>query len=202
MMARPAPGASNRNIDVYSFGRRSAAIHEQLLDMAEQNPDFLYVYDTIRGGKVGNWREHRMLTAAMMKNSKYFIAFNPSDVGGGATGSFCGEHALSTRYFEGIAGGAVMLGTEPNCPEYSSNFDWPDALIKLDPDGDIATLLEDLNGQQGRVETASKRNVSQAMQRHDWSHRWLSILNCLGLPASFELTERIELLSSLSKLLF
>ena len=42
--------------------------------MAEQSPDFIYIYDTIRGGTVSDWHEHRMLPASMMKNSKYFIA--------------------------------------------------------------------------------------------------------------------------------
>lgn len=73
-MASPPSVTAKRPVSVYSFGRRSAVIHRQLLLMAEQSPDFIYIYDTIRGGTVSDWHEHRMLPASMMKNSKYFIA--------------------------------------------------------------------------------------------------------------------------------
>jgi hypothetical protein len=200
-MARPLTVRSERSIDVYSFGRRSAPVHEQLVRRAARSSDFLYVYDTISGGTVANWREHRQLTASMMKNSRYFIAFNPSDVGGGAKGAYLGEQALSTRYFESIAGGAVMLGTVPDCAEFAQNIDWPDAVIELQPDGDVCALLDELDSQPERMEALRKRNVAESLARHDWSHRWRSVLTHLGLPLSEALGARIEALQAMAGLL-
>ncbi|MCW3796559.1 glycosyltransferase [Sphingomonas sp. BN140010] len=199
-LAAPQPGCPTRSIDVYSFGRRSQSIHEQLMQLEREGGDFHYVYDSLRGGSVVDWDEHRMLISNFMKRSRYFTAFNPGDIGGGGKGRFKGEQALSTRYFEGAAGGAILLGTAPRCEEYDAAFDWEDALIHLDPDGDIRALLADLDRQPERLATASRRNVAECLRRHDWSHRWAAILDELGLPHTPALHERFEAMRRLAEL--
>lgn len=200
MLATPMPRPPRRSIDVYSFGRRSKALHQQMLQLASTSPDFNYVYDSIQGGKVPDWLDHRCLTASQMKRARFFIAFNPADVGAGGKDETRQEHALSTRYFEGAAGGAVMLGSRPQCPEFDQHFNWPDAVIPLSPEGDIAGFLEDLTPQQDRLRTVSHRNVVETLRRHDWSHRWRQILAEVGLEATPALEERQAELRRLSEL--
>ncbi len=198
MLAAPQPNCRQRTIDVYSFGRRAPAIHEQLMQLALDGGDFHYVYDTLKGGSVVDWDEHRMLISSFMKRSRYFIAFNPGDIGGGGKGRFKDEQALSTRYFEGAAGGAVMLGTPPRCDEYERAFDWPDALIRLEPDGDVGALMRELERDPERLASASRRNAAECLRRHDWSHRWGEILDELELPHTSELHDRFTAMRALA----
>lgn len=200
MLATPMPAPPRRSIDVYSFGRRSGPLHRQLLTLSSSSPNFHYVYDSVQGGKVPDWLDHRCLTASQMKRARFFIAFNPADVGGGGTGRFRNEHALSTRYFEGAAGGAVMLGSRPQCSDFDHYLDWPDAVIPLSPDADIAGFLEELTPQHDRLRKVSQRNVIETLRRHDWSHRWQRILAQVGLDATPALGERQAELRRLSEL--
>ena len=199
VLAAPQPNCPPRTIDVYSFGRRSDAVHEQLMRLSRESGSFHYVYDSLKGGSVVDWDEHRALISGFMKRSRFFMAFNPGDIGGGGKGRWKNEHALSTRYFEGAAGGAVILGTAPRCADYDVAFDWDDALIHLDPDGDVISLMAELNRDPERLDTASRRNVSECLRRHDWSHRWASILDELGFEHTPELHERFAAMRALAE---
>jgi hypothetical protein len=199
-LATPMPTPSPRTIDVYSFGRRSPGIHEQLLQISCKRPDFFYVYDTVQGGTIPDWLDHRSLTASHMKRARFFIAFNPMDIGGGGRGEFRNEQALSTRYFEGAAGGAVMLGSPPQVPDFQEHFGWPDSVIALTPDGNIEELLAELLQDEERLQTVSHRNVAESLRRHDWSHRWEQVLSHVGLEGSAALQDRHGALRRLSEL--
>ncbi len=94
-----------------------------------------------------------------------------------------GERALSTRYFEGAAGGAILLGSRPGCPEFDDLFDWPDAVVDIAPDGsDLRQVLAALEADPERVAAARIANVVNSLRRHDWAVRWASILDTLDLP--------------------
>ena len=198
LKAHPGTRSPARSIDVYSFGRRSDAVHRQLLAHAGKAPDFSYVYDAIKGGTICDWSEHRALTSSQMKRTRYFMAFNPPDVGGGCAAGPRAEQALSTRYFEGAAGGAVMLGTKPPILEFDENFNWEDALIEILPDGDALKIIEQLDSQPERLARASRRNVVESLSRHDWAHRWRTILSVIGEAETPALTERIDALKALA----
>lgn len=199
VLATPMPVPPQRTIEVYSYGRRSPAVHQELLQISRASRDVFYVYDSINGGKVKDWLDHRLLNASNMSRSKFFVAFNPRDVGAGARGAFRDEEALSTRYFEGAAGGAVMLGSKPASAGFDQYFDWPDALIPLSPQGGIRELLADLASQEDRLRTASHRNVVESLRRHDWSHRWAQILKTVGMEPLPALHERQAALRNLSE---
>lgn len=196
VLASPAADSPLRSVDVYSYGRRAPTIHEQLIKLARSSADFHYVYDTLHGGTIIDWSDHRFLTASIMKRSRFFIAFNPPDIGGGGKGRWSDEQALSTRYFEGAAGGAVMLGSYPQCPEYEAAFDWPDAVIPLAADGSVSALIDELERDPARLEAVSRRNVSECLRRHDWSHRWSAILKHMGMEPTAALNERLAKLQA------
>ena len=184
--ASPYPFNPPRVIDVYSMGRRSDATHRQLLAMAQEGKIF-YLFDPGSGVRVYDYAQARFLTLNNIKRSRYFIAYN-LNVGAKALES-AGEEALPARIFEGAAGGAVMLGNAPQCPEYLEYFDWPDALIEIpvEPQS-IADIIADLERDPQRLARARFMNATQSLRRHDWIHRWEEILTTLGyeIPAGVE----------------
>jgi len=72
LMFLPEHGAS-RPTDVLSIGRRSTRHHAELLELVAQRR-LTYMYDTMSGGRVENWREHRLLLAQQIGQSAFFIA--------------------------------------------------------------------------------------------------------------------------------
>ncbi len=192
LLASPFPNAPNRTIDVYSMGRRSQTTHEQLLRLASDG-DIFYVYDTTSHGHVLNWTESRLMTSSLIKRSRYFIAYDHSIGNASKLMESRHERALSTRYFEGAAGGAVVLGSKPDCPEFLDYFDWPDAVIEIPaaPE-DMREILRDLDAQPERLARVSKLNAINSLRRHDWVHRWLDVLRTMNMEISPRSLLRIE----------
>jgi hypothetical protein len=199
LAASPYPSPPGRVIDVYSIGSRSHTVHQQLLAMARSQRIF-YVYDTLSSSDslVKDWFEHRQFLANMIKRSRYFIAFSPAALETKATKA-AGEQVLPARLFEGAAGGAVILGAAPNCPEFTTYFDWPDAVVDVPVDsGNMADLIDELDAQPRRIEQVRQTNAIQSLLRHDWAHRWEKILSTIGVEALPELENRKMLLNGMA----
>jgi Glycosyl transferases group 1 len=178
LLASPYPDSPERVIDVYSMGRRSESTHLQFLEMARRSEIF-YVFDAGSGLRVYDFGEARFLTLNYIKRSRYFVAYNHS-VGPKAK-QMAGEEALPARIFEGAAGGAVMIGSAPRCPEFDELFNWPDAIIEIpvEPE-DISSILRELDSDPERLQRASFMNATQSLRRHDWVYRWEHVLTSLG----------------------
>jgi hypothetical protein len=194
-----APGGQPpaRVLDCYNYGRSSAAVHARLLELAE-TVGLTYLYDVLEDSAVSAPSEHRALVANMMKRSKFFFSFriNESPERQGRTG---GDEALSTRYFEGVAGGAVVLGSATRSREFEECFDWPDALIPVDFAGsDLREVLDDLSRQDGRLARTRTTNVRNSLLRHDWVYRWQTMLASVGLSPAPQVEERVQRLHALA----
>lgn len=198
LLATPLPNNPVRSIDVLSIGRKETAIHNKLIELAREDMDFLYLHDVTRAGSVPDWSEHRFQTASMIKRSKYFMAYDlPVEKEGIHKG--VKRYSLSTRYFEGAAGGAIILGGAQNVPEFRDYFDWEDAVVELPLDtADLRAFFADLDGQQDRLDHARLSNVVQSLRRHDWAHRWGAMLDILGLEPNSALGRRLDALASLA----
>lgn len=196
----PVPHRPERTIDFYNFGRRSPVTHAALMRLVEQEGRS-YVYDSLRGAML-DYREHRTLVANLMKRSRYFLAYRIND-SAERQDRTAGEEGLSTRYFEGTAGGAVLLGSRPRCTEYDECFDWPDATIEIPFEADdIGDIVAELEEQPERLAAARCRNVTNALRRHDWLYRWQQVLDVAGLaptPAMAARAERLERLARLAE---
>jgi hypothetical protein len=169
-----------------------------LLKIAETDNRFFYMFDTTRNGNVGNWHEHRLVTAEMIKRSKFFMAYDFSIETTGILKNV-NRTSLSTRYFEGAAGGAVILGTGQTIPDYHEHFDWEDIVIEMPQDtADVRSFLADLMSQQDRLTRASVRNAVHSLRRHDWAHRWADVLRTLGMAPRPALQERLDKLSAIA----
>jgi hypothetical protein len=198
LRASPYPSPPSRVVDVYSMGRRAPTPHEQLVELARTDGLF-YVFDALMDGTVRDWAESRALTSGIIKRSRYFMAHDHSVGSTGKTMEAAGEWSISTRYFEGAAGGAVMLGSAPLCPEFSECFDWPDAVIPVPSEGlDFREILRDLDSQAARMTQARRTNAIQSLRRHDWCYRWAEILRVMKLTEAPKLTSRRATLAALA----
>jgi Glycosyl transferases group 1 len=194
----PYPNASARVIDVYGIGRRCEGIHRSLLQAAERG-DIFYVYDTFHAADtpVYDHRQHRDLYANVAKRSRCFLVA-PAKTDDPATQ---GQMEVGYRYYEGAAAGGVMIGQSPDCTAFRELFQWPDAVIQVQPDGsDILEVLADLTAEPGRIPTISRRNTAEATLRHDWVYRWKELFRVTGLEPPPQMAARERRLTQLAGL--
>lgn len=196
--ACPLPLLPRRVIDVYSYGRRSPRAHDQFEALVEQT-GLTYLYDSLSLATVPEHRTHRTLLANLMKRARYFLAhrINDDPVRLARTG---GEESLSTRFFEGAAGGAVMLGSRPRSAEFDACFPYPDAVLDLPwEQPDVAAALRDLASQGERLARVRADGVRTCLHQHDWLHRWQRILGGAGLTETAAMAERSARLQELAE---
>ncbi|HYV65277.1 MAG TPA: glycosyltransferase [Myxococcales bacterium] len=200
----PHPDPPARVIDVCNIGRRSTVTHVALLERAREGRLFYY-YDTARasgdGGKQLTFRvndpsEHRLLLANLLKRSRFYVA-NRSRVN--EPEIVAGQEEISSRFYEGIAAGAVLVGEAPRSDEFRRQFDWPDAVIRLPFDSpDAPAILEAIDADLRRVARIRRENVRQAALRHDWVHRLRVVFETLGIKPTEAMLAREERLRALA----
>jgi hypothetical protein len=188
---------TDRTIDVLSLGRRDRTLHDLLCEKAGQNGWFYYFDAWSMISR--DWAESRRMSAELIRRSKYYLACDPAAIIGIKRDAVAGQTALSTRYFEGAAGGAILVGTRPNVAEFDQLFDWPDALVEV-PGGpeSILKVLGELEADPARRARISLANRVQSLRRHDWAYRWASVLETMGLERSLQLDRRIALLQAVA----
>ena len=193
----PGVPPDERVIDVYNMGRRHPATHQALLEWAREERRF-YLFDTFQGNiQVQNPAEHRLQLANLIKRSRFFLANRAK---ANVEGETKRQEELGFRFFEGAAGGAVMIGDAPAVSAFRENFDWPDALIPMPFGGTgIGALIEELEAQPERLVRVRVANVANVLRRHDWAYRWRAVLEQLGLTPAPGLREREAQLAALAE---
>lgn len=197
----PGPTPPARVIDVYSMGRRAPAMHQELLRLRQRDGLF-YLHDSYDPHDKQEWctsdhREHRMLCADLIQRSQYFVV-NPAKMD--CTAETAGQQEIGYRFFEGAAGGSVMIGRPVDSDLFRRGFNWPDAVVSIPSDGsDIAGFLADLNRQSERLEAARCNNLRGTLLRHDWVYRWEAMLQALGIKAHPKLEQRKQRLATLAE---
>jgi hypothetical protein len=194
-----------RPIDVSYIGRRSQVTHRALIEYARCQ-ELFYFYDTVsasgsdmsnRTFRVDNPAEHRLLLASILKRSRYFFA-NRSYVN--RPEFTAGREEISTRFYEGIASGAVVIGVPPRSADFRDQFDWPDAAIHVPFDSpDIGSILTDLDANPARLRAVRYNNVRNAAMKHDWLHRIQTVFDILQLPYTSKMHARALRLDRLAK---
>lgn len=176
--AFPHPPA--RVIDVYSIGRRHEGVHLELLRESLRDRLF-YVHDSLgaANANVYDYRQHRQMYANFARRSRYFLVASAKM---NANYETHGQIEIGHRYFEGAAAGAIMVGEAPNCDAYRQLFDWPDAVVTIQPDGsDTMAVLNDLSADQERSADIRMRNSRESLLRHDWGYRWTEMFRVAGV---------------------
>ncbi len=195
----PYPQRPTRFIDVLSVGGRASMTHNALLDMAKDG-GILYIYDTLKDLAVYDVEEHRLQLSNLAKRSRYFIV-NPGSIDEPEkTG---GQLEFGPRYFEGLAAGTILLGDQPKGNEaFDRIFNWPDAVIHVPyGSGNIREVMLDLDNNLIRQEKIRNHNISESLSRHDWAHRWESVLKLAGLQPLPQLQERKQRLADMLQLI-
>jgi hypothetical protein len=179
----PYPDPPERSIAAYAMGRRSPESHSALLARTRRDRDFLYLCDTARVRElVDGHVQHREQLARMIARTRYFVVNRAK---ANAPGDTRGQQEFGPRFFEGAAGGAILIGDAPDQGPFNDHFDWPDAMFRLPYDSSaICDLIDELEAQPDRIAAARRRNVVQTLRRHDWLARWQLVLDTLGLPAT------------------
>lgn len=194
----PYPNPPERVIDICSIGRRRDEIHRQLLKLASGN-NLFYMYDTLDNTgdrETTDHRQHRDLYANIAKRSRFFMVA-PGKVN--RPDQTHGQAALAFRYFEGAAAGAVLVGQAPSCEPFRRHFDWPEAVIQMQPDGsDAVDVILKLLAEPERLREMSSRNAEEALRRHDWVYRWKEVLTLAGLDPQPEMVARENQLAGLA----
>jgi hypothetical protein len=191
----PYPEDLVRPIDVYSMGRRSAATHAAMLELAGRKRWF-YLYDTLTGAGTPDHRQHRRHLGDILKRTRYFLAYPGKMDAPEETG---GQQELGYRYFEGAAAGAVLVGEGPGTPWFGNLFGWRDAIILL-PYGaaDPSALQAALDLDPERERATRRRNVVESLLRHDHVYRWAEVLRTVGLAETPGMELRRRQLQSLA----
>lgn len=194
----PYPDPPTRFIDFYAMGSRSPVMHEELLAYARDRRNFTYLYDSaLPTTFVAGPADHRELTASLVKRSRYFLTDRAKANAPEQTG---GAHAFGPRFFEGAAGGAVLVGEPPKCATFDAYFDWPDAVVPIEHGSPgIVEVIEELDADPDRVHRASRANITNMLRRHDWTHRWLTALETVGLAPRTAAMERLAALERLAQ---
>jgi hypothetical protein len=192
----PYPHPPPRVVDFYQFGRRSPVTHAAALRMADSDGAF-YIYDTVFNVPLLDYRAHRQMIAEIMKRSRYFFAYKPS---ADLERSKEDDH-LAARYFEGVGGGAILLGSAPSTPEYEQCFGWPDSTIEIPYDANnLREMVSELEADPARLTRARKNNIVETLRRHDWVYRWAEVLKAAGLAPTSGMAERTERLEELARM--
>lgn len=189
----PYPNPPRRSIDVYAMGRCSLKTDYALREWADRT-GATYLYDTIPGGRgkfVLSVERHRNLIAHMIKRSRYFTV-NPAKIG--AEDETGGQMEIGPRFYEGAAGGAVLIGQVPtNCQVFDRDFDWPDAVIDMPfHSTDVGERISALDAEPDRVARIRLNNVVNSLRRHDWVYRWNNLIKMLGMKPTTCALEREE----------
>jgi spore maturation protein CgeB len=199
MRFNPYPNGPARVIDVYSIGRRRPGIHERLRHSTSNT--IFYVHDTLSdpgNSETVDYAQHRDLYANLAKRSRFFMVA-PSKVD--SPDETQGQISFGLRYFEGAAAGAVLVGEVPRCEAFRRQFDWPEPVIELQPDGsDALEVLSRLSAEPEHLREISRRNVEATLRRHDWVHRWREVFALAGLKPAPAMEAREMALGELADL--
>lgn len=184
----PTGAGADRPIDVYYMGRRRPELHQALLRHARKTGAF-YLYDTAtRPPITADHVAHRELFASLVQRSKLFVVDYAKI---GHTEQKGGQLLWGPRHVEGMAGGAVQIGYAPDSPDYTENFDWPEAVTCVSEFADTAIeQIAELLADTARQDAIRRANFARVGARHDWLDRWRRITEHFGLPETPGMQDR------------
>lgn len=192
LFAPTDPGGPPRSIDVLSIGRRCEATHQHLLREARAGRLF-YQFDSIRASWVKDHAEHRFMYASLAQRTRFFVA-NRSLIGSeDKTG---GQEEFGGRFFDAAAAGAIPVGVFPRTARFREAFDWPDVGVEIDVDADPTACLLELLEHPEELDRRAHRSIVESLERHDWLHRWETILEVAGLDPTPAMERRRECLAA------
>lgn len=184
----PYPNPPKRGIDVLSIGVKHDTTHKALIEYADKSGQ-LYAYDTISGRvEMRDHRAHRHNYVGQLQRSRYFFSYLAKIERTIERGE---QKEFGLRYIEGMAAGAIILGTRIKSDAFNKHLGWTDSVIDVPFEcSSIGEILDDLNNQPERLELARKRNIIECLTRHDHLYRWEKVLELAGLSENQRMKQR------------
>ena len=191
----PYPDPPRRAIDFLKIGVRHETTHNALVDHADKTGQF-YSYETISGrAGMRDHRAHRHNYVGLLQRSRYFFSYLAKVERTIERGK---QTEFGLRYLEGLAAGAVILGTRIKSDAFEAHMGWPDSVIDIPYDcPDIAEVVSELDAQPARLEAIRARNIIECLERHDHLYRWEKILELAGMEPHPKMAQRREALQNL-----
>ncbi len=184
----PVDAAPERVIDILSLGRHTSGAHRRMLEVARAQRLF-YHFDVWSGLQARDWRQVRDWNADLMQRSRFSVVWAPAEHLPIPLPP--GEVALSTRYFEGMAGGAILIGSRVDAPEFRELVG-ADTVVEIAADGsDFEQVFAALCADPHRLEAMRARNIAASLRRHDWAYRWGEVLRVAGREPTAAHQERL-----------
>lgn len=174
-----------RPIHVLNIGRRDPDLHAALVRWSRSTGHY-YVFDTLTGATVQDRPAHRRALADQLQRTSVAIS-SYAKQGQAETG---GIRWVPSRVFDNLASGTILAGSPPEARAQRELFG-REVVHPLPEDGEgAARVVAEL------VSTASveerMRNTCTAMAAHDWSHRWVELLETCRLTPKPSLVQRAE----------
>lgn len=189
IQACPVEAAPERVIDILALGRHAWGAHLQMLEAARTQRLFYY-FDAWSGLQARDWRQVREANAGLVQRSRFSVVWSPAEHLAHLR-TQPGQAALSTRYFESMAGGAILIGSRVRAPEFDVLFG-ADAVIEIAPDGsDFTQVFAAIQAEPDRQAAMRVRNVADSLRRHDWACRWADVLRAAGAEPTLEHRQRL-----------
>jgi hypothetical protein len=181
-----------RSIDLIGFGRQPPSYHREFQRAfhTEASP-LLYLHSPIGAARGRAVWDERPMMLKLLQRSKLSLAFHlgvePQTVRPRAA-SF-----VTSRWFESLTTGCVVVGKRPPGRMSEQLFDWPDALVEL-PDNpkDASAAIADLAADVNFLHKTRARNVIEMTHRHDWRYRIRDIYEHFKLQLPSLLTEQLS----------
>jgi len=194
MASNPFSGSpKQRSIDLYYMGRRQPELHAGLSAWSASSGSF-YLYDTAGNAVMADHREHRRHLTDLIQRSRFFIVAPGKSAGDGMLAT--PQDEVGGRYYEGASCGTIMIGTDNRSTILQQNFPYDNAVIPFD--GSCERLLELMNSlskDEAHLDRIRREGVANALRRHDFAHRWKTILQALGRPEPISLARKLAQLN-------
>lgn len=191
----PLPSDLERTIDVLAMGRKASATHRELFRLAECDK-INYFFDTSSLPNVESFVEHRILMAKQIARSRFFFVQRAK---ADCPEQTQGQIEVGSRYFEGCAAGAILVGEKLDIPTFDEQFGWEDAVIPMEYNSkDISPILDILNGDPEYMNEIHRRNMRHSLLKHDWAYRWKQMLEIMGIEPMAAVTKRMQRLREMA----
>lgn len=170
------PYRKERPIDVLSIGRRLPMVHERLLEISRYRDSF-YFFQTHQAPMAIDLRENQELLGRLCQSARVHVSWSvdqsPQRAGEGV--------AVTARWFEAAASGAVVIGGAPRTEEFQRLFPYPGFVREIDPvvPAETEAVLDAaLADSRDDERLALAEHVRSA---HTWALRWRQIVEACGV---------------------
>ena len=186
-----------RDIDACAIGNMDPVTHDALWDWSLRTGRYYSFTSTGAADFAVSHVHHRQQFIQTLKRSKFFFTYLAKRR---SADQDLPQKEFGSRYFEGMAAGAIQLGEYvPDNPGYSENLDWDCALFEVGYSSkETPDIIERLERDATWLEDCRRRNVIQCLDRHDHMYRWESILKAAGLEEGAGMAARRDRLEGLS----